>query len=147
VTVSGQFVLFTVIGGFAALVNVLARFLLNLVVPFEVAIVLAFPVALTFAFVLNRRFVFDGGQGHAVHQYARFWIVNLIALVQVLAVSVLLARVIFPAVGFEWHADTVAHIIGVLSPVLTSFLLHKTYTFGTGAPEPHAGAEASKEGQ
>jgi putative flippase GtrA len=132
VTLNSQFLLFAIIGGFAALVNIAVRLLFNLVVPFEVAVVLAFPVALTTAFLLNRRFVFTDGSGRAVHQYAKFWLVNLIALVQVLAVSLFLARALFPWLGFTWHAETVAHVIGVLSPVFTSFVLHRSYTFGTG---------------
>lgn len=134
-----EFILFVAVGGLAATLNIGARLLFDLVLPFEVAIALAYVLALTTAFALNRRFVFRSGRGTAAGQYARFWLVNVIALVQVLAVSVLLARVIFPWLGLEWHADTVAHVIGVLSPVLTSFLLHKTYTFGTSdpvAPDP-----------
>jgi len=129
VTINSQFLLFALVGGFAALVNIGVRLVFNLVVPFAVAVTLAYPVALTTAFLLNRRFVFAGGGGTAVHQYAKFWLVNLVALVQVLAVSLLLARVLFPWVGFTWHADTVAHVVGVLSPVLTSFVLHRNYTF------------------
>ena len=128
-----QFVLFALVGGIAALVNILARLGFSLVTPFEVAIVLAFPVALTVAFLLNRYFVFSATDGHAPSQYARFLLVNLVALVQVFVVSVLLARVIFPWAQFTWNAETVAHVIGVLSPIVTSYALHKSFTFGNSA--------------
>ena len=36
---------------------------------------------------------------------------------------------IFPAVGFTWHGETVAHVIGVLVPVVTSYLGHKHFSF------------------
>jgi putative flippase GtrA len=42
----------------------------------------------------------------------------------------LLAVIMFPAVGFTWHAETVAHVTGVVSPAVTSYLLHSSYTFG-----------------
>lgn len=124
-----RFILFAFVGGLAALVNIVARLGFSLVTPFEVAVVLAFPVALTVAFVLNRRFVFHGTGGHAPTQYMRFLAVNLVALVQVFVISVLLARVAFPWANFTWNAETVAHVIGVLSPIVTSYALHKSFTF------------------
>lgn len=128
-----QFILFALVGGVAALVNILARLGFSLVTPFEVAIVLAFPVALTTAFLLNRHFVFNASHGHAPSQYVRFLLVNLVALVQVFVVSVLLARVIFPWAQFTWNAETVAHVIGVLSPIVTSYALHKSFSFGASS--------------
>ena len=61
--------------------------------------------------------------------YMRFALVNLAAVVQVWIVSVGLARFVFPAVSFTWHADTVAHVIGVVVPVFTSYLGHKHFSF------------------
>ena len=124
-----QFVLFAVAGGTAALVNILARIGFNLVTPFEVAVVLAYTVAMTVAFMLNRHYVFKASDGELPLQYFRFFVVNLIALAQVFTVSVLLARVIFPWIAFTWKAETVAHVLGVLSPIFTSYTLHKSYTF------------------
>ena len=138
-----QFILFTLVGGFAAAVNIVARILFSLVVSFEAAIVLAFPIALTTAFVLNRRFVFPASKGAAAPQYVRFLLVNLVALVQVLAVSVALARYLLPAVGIVAHAETVGHVVGVLSTVLTSFVFHKAYTF---AARPLASREGTAAG-
>jgi putative flippase GtrA len=133
-----QFVLFAVVGGFAALVNIVARLLFNLVTSFEVAVVLAFPVALTTAFVLNRHFVFNRGEGNAGSQYWRFVLVNLVALAQVFMVSVLLARVLLPLAGWTWHRETVAHVVGVLSPILTSYVFHKSFTFAPRNPSAPA---------
>jgi len=138
-----QFILFTLVGGFAAAVNIVARLLFSLVTSYEVAIVLAFPIALTTAFVLNRRFVFPSSRGRAGPQYARFLLVNLVALVQVLAVSVALARYLLPAIGLVAHAETIGHVIGVLSTVLTSFVFHKAYTF---AARPLSSGEGTAAG-
>lgn len=126
---SRQFVLFVAIGGFAAGVNLLARILFNTVIDFEWAVVIAYPFGMTVAFLLNRKYVFDGEDGHAGGQYFRFFLVNLVALAQIWVVSVALAMWLFPALGFTWHADTIAHGIGLASPIVTSYLAHKHFSF------------------
>jgi putative flippase GtrA len=124
-----RFVQFAVAGGVAAAVNVAVRMVFNYFVPFETAVILAFGVAVTLAYFLNSRFVFLAREGDFSKRFGRFLIVNLVALAQVYCVSVLLARVLFPGVGFSFYPDTIAHVAGVLSPVITSYLLHKNYTF------------------
>lgn len=132
-----QFLLFAGAGGIAALANIGARLLLSLALRYELAVALAYLVGVTVAFVLNRRYVFTHAPGSARAQYGRFALVNVVAFVQVWLVSVGLARFVFPTLGFAWHAETVAHVVGVLSPVATSFLLHKHFSFA-GAPDPPA---------
>jgi putative flippase GtrA len=127
---SRPFVRFLFVGGAAALFNILARLIFNLWTSYELAIVVAYLVAMTAAFSLNRTYVFDVTKGAILGQYVRFTIVNLVAAVQVWVVSVGLARWLFPLVGFEWHGHFVAHAIGVLSPVVTSYIGHKFFTFG-----------------
>jgi putative flippase GtrA len=126
------FIRFLLVGGFAALVNILARMAFSLVTPFELAVALAFPVALTVAFVLNRVYVFSAQDGPMGRQYLRFTLVNIAALVPVWLISVGLARWLFPRIAFTWHAETVAHVIGVLSPVAASYVGHKAFTFARG---------------
>jgi putative flippase GtrA len=135
--------LFVAIGGFAALVNFVARILIDRTTSYEVAIVLAFPIALTTAFLLNRALVFDGRHGDWRTQFWRFLLVNLVALVQVFVVSVALARFAFPAIGFTWRAHTVAHAIGLASPILTSYWAHKYFSFSKPAAERGRGAETT----
>ncbi len=124
-----QFFSFLVVGGTAAIINLLTRILFSQAVIYEIAVVLAYVIAMTCAFLMNRRFVFDGRDGDTRSQYLRFAIVNLLALAQVWLVSVGTLRMIFPAIGYTWHAETVAHALGVMSPVITSFFGHKYYTF------------------
>ncbi|MFL6796340.1 MAG: GtrA family protein [Xanthobacteraceae bacterium] len=126
---ANAFVRFLLVGGVAAALNVFARILINLVTSYEVAIVLAYLVALTVAFALNRVYVFDAAEGRMTGQYLRFFIVNLVALAQVWIVSVGLARWLLPALALTWHAETIAHIIGVASPAITSYYGHKEFTF------------------
>lgn len=125
-----RFFRFVAAGGFAAVVNVASRWALEFIMPYEAAVALAYLFGMTVAFVLTRRFVFDVSGGCVQGQYVRFALVNATAFAQVWLVSVGLARVFFPASGFTWHPETVAHIIGVTSPLVTSYYGHKIYSFG-----------------
>jgi putative flippase GtrA len=125
----GRFALFIIVGGFAALVNIGSRVLFSKAVPFEAAILLAFAVALTVAFALNRRFVFEGEPGQAGYQYSRFFLVNIFGLLQIFIVSQLMVRIILPWIGWTWHVETVAHVVGVASPIIVSYYAHKHFSF------------------
>ena len=126
---TSRFVAFLLTGGVAAGVNVASRVVFGLALPYGAAVALAYLVGMTTAFALARIFVF-AGSGRSIHvEYGRFALVNVAALVQVLAVSVGLAELIFPALHFTWNADLIAHVIGVLSPVVASYQGHKRFSF------------------
>jgi putative flippase GtrA len=127
---TGRFARFVLVGALAAVVNIVSRVLFSYVVRFEIAVILAFPIALTFAFAMSRLFVFEPSVRSVWTQYGRFFLVNLAALVQVWLVSVGLTYWIFPAVGWTFHAELLAHTIAVCSPVLTSYYAHRVFTFG-----------------
>jgi putative flippase GtrA len=128
-----RFILFLGAGGAAALVNILSRIALNWAMPYEMAIVVAYVVGMTTAFLLNKLFVFAASGRGVKSEYLRFALMNLAALAQVWIVSVGLARLVFPAAGFAWHAETVAHVIGVAAPAYTSYLGHKYFSFAAKA--------------
>jgi putative flippase GtrA len=128
-----RFSLFILVGGLAALVNLGARVLLTLAMRYEAAVTVAYLFGMTVAYVLNKRYVFPKSGRAAHREYVRFAIVNGMAFVQVFVVSVVLARWAFPLLGFTFYPETVAHIIGVGSPVVTSFLGHKYYSFSPDA--------------
>ena len=132
-----QFAAFVVVGGVAALVNIGSRLMISRVMPYEAAIVVAYLCGMVTAFFLNRAFVFQAAAGReASRQFVRFTLVNIVALVQVWIVGVGLDRFVFPAVRFNWHAETVAHVIAVASPIVTSYLAHKYFSFAeTAVPE------------
>jgi putative flippase GtrA len=127
--IPSPFVRFVFAGGIAAGVNIMSRILLSQVVRYEIAIVIAYLIAMTLAYLLMMLFVFDASGKSAANEYMRFTLVNLAALVQVWLVSVGLSHWFFLVIGFNWHAETTAHVIGVLSPVATSYLGHKLFTF------------------
>ena len=120
---------FLALGGVAAGVNLLARWAMQPVLGFEIAVAAAYVCGMVVAYTLFRALVF-GASGRSVASEAwRFTLVNLVSMALVWLISVGLARGLFPAIAFTWHADDIAHLIGVLSPALTSWLGHKRYTF------------------
>ena len=136
---SRSFLVFLLTGGAAALVNILSRFgfeallrSLNVgpMTSYEIAVALAYLVGMITAFALARAFVF-AGSGRSLHvEFGRFALVNGVALGQVWLVSVVLLRLVFPVVGLTWNAETIAHVIGVLSPVVVSYQGQKRFSFG-----------------
>jgi putative flippase GtrA len=127
---SRQFATFVVVGGIAALVNIVSRLMISQVMSYEAAIFVAYLCGMVTAFFLNRVFVFRAAPRHeAARQFTRFTLVNVVALAQVWIIGVGLARFFLPAVGFNWHAETVAHVIAVASPILTSYVAHKNFSF------------------
>jgi putative flippase GtrA len=124
-----QFPRFVLAGGLAALANMGSRILFNRLVSYEPAIVLAYLVGMLTAFVLNRRFVFPGASRPIHGQALWFTLVNLVALAQTVAISLLLSRWILPKVGWTFEPQTLAHVAGVVVPVFTSYFGHRYLTF------------------
>lgn len=129
-----QFVRFIVAGGIAALANFGSRIALSTLMPYAAAIVIAYCIGMITAFLLNRRFVFEQASTSLHHQAAWFVAINVLAVLQTLLVSLVLARWLFPVVGMEFHPETIAHAIGVAVPVFTSYIGHKALTFREHRP-------------
>lgn len=129
---SRRFLGFLVVSGFAAAVNFASRFAFDVVVPYAVAIVLAYGVGMATAFALNRRFVFTDAGRPLHHQAGWFVAVNVAAVLQTLAVSLLMARWVLPAIGWTWEPEAVAHAVGIAVPAVTSYFGHRHLSF---APE------------
>ncbi len=124
-----QFMLFVVAGGLAAVANFLSRIGLGIFLPYAVSIVIAYAIGMLTAFLLNRAFVFKGASSPVSTQAGWFVAVNLLAVMQTLLISLLLARWLFPTVGMDFHPETLAHAVGVVVPVFTSYLGHKHLSF------------------
>lgn len=103
--------------------------MLGLFMRYELAVAVAYLVGMATAFVLARLFVFERSGGTVGGEFTRFAMVNAVAFAQVWVVSVGLDRIVFPSIGFAWHPETIAHVVGVLSPVATSYVLHKRFSF------------------
>ena len=129
--IAGEFGRFLLTGGLAAGVNVVARWGLSHALAYEAAVVLAYLVGMATAYLLSRAFVFARSGRTVTDEAVRFALVNVVALVQVWIVSVGLARLVFPAVGFDWHAEDFAHLIGVAIPAVTSYFGHRHFSFSS----------------
>ena len=124
-----QFIRFLLAGGIAAAANFGSRFVFSQWLPYGVAIVLAYLVGMTVAFVLMRRHVFTDSQSALGPQIAKFVGVNLLAVLQTLLISLVLARWLLPAWGVLEHSEAIAHLVGVVVPVFTSYFGHRLLTF------------------
>ncbi|KTF40521.1 GtrA family protein [Xanthomonas translucens] len=126
---SRKFIKFLLAGGTAAAANFGSRILLGQVMPYTWSIVVAYLIGMLTAFVLNRMFVFEAASTGLKHQAIWFTLINIAAVLQTLACSLVLARWMFPAMGMRFHPETLAHAIGVAAPVFTSYFGHKALTF------------------
>lgn len=123
-----EFARFLGVGGIAALANLLARYIFDFVMPFELAVVLAYLVGMVIGFALFQKMLFGGG-GIETRRVVRFVWVNIFGATLAWAVSSIMARQILPALGWSWRPYEIAHLCGVAAPAITSFFLHKHYTF------------------
>lgn len=124
----GEFARFIAIGGVAALSNLVSRYFLDMVMPFEVAVVLAYGVGMVVGFFLFRSTLFrDRTISRAL--ILRFVWVNIFGATLAWAVSSVMARQLLPAIGWTFHPYEVAHFCGVAAPAITSYFLHKHYTY------------------
>jgi putative flippase GtrA len=126
---TSQFARFVVVGGFAAGVNVAARWLLDLALGYSAAIILAYLCGMVTAFVLSKRFVFAQSPLGTRTEFIRFGLVNLAAVAQVWAVSIALGDWLLPQIGVSHYAHDIAHVVGVAVPVFTSYWGHKHFSF------------------
>lgn len=124
-----EFIKFVGLGGLAAAVNYLSRFVFDLWMPFEAAVTLAYLAGMVVAFILFRQHVFSDGKGSGRQQVFRFTVVNLVGIVLAVCVSTLMARVVFPWVGWTWQPFAIAHAIGIAVPAVSSYFGHKHYTY------------------
>ena len=126
---SHQFLLFLLTGGTAAAVNFGSRILYSVWLPFSYSVILAYLTGMVTAFVLAKLFVFKASQQSMQRSAVFFVLVNLVAIAQTWAISMLLLYVVFPAWGFSFYAAESAHAVGVVVPVFTSYLGHKRWSF------------------
>lgn len=96
---------------------------------FSAAIVLAYVTGMVTAYVLARLFVFRGAEVGVVRSATWFALVNLLAVLQTWAVSVWLAYQVLPTLGVIRFDKEIAHFVGIVVPVFTSFIGHKYLSF------------------
>ncbi len=126
---SRQFIAFLVTGGIAAAVNFGSRILLTPWLGFGTSVVVAYLIGMATAFLLARAFVFTESK-QSVHQSALWFVaVNALAVAQTWALSMALAYWALPGLGVTRFVEEIAHAVGVVVPVFTSYLGHKHFSF------------------
>jgi putative flippase GtrA len=126
---SRQFLIFLVTGGTAAAVNFGSRIVYNLWMGYSAAIVLAYLTGMVTAFVLARLFVFGSGSQSLARSALMFTLVNVLAVLQTWGISVALAWHVLPALGVNRFVPEIAHAVGVVVPVFTSYIGHRKWSF------------------
>lgn len=124
-----EFLRFLIAGGIAAGANFGSRFVFSMFLDYGFAVFFAYLVGMLVAFLLMRGHVFDAKSGPLAPQVAKFIGVNVVAVLQTLVISLILARWLLPSLGFVEHVEALAHLVGVLVPVVTSYFGHKFLTF------------------
>ena len=126
---SRQFLMFLLTGGTAAIVNFGSRILYDQWVSFSSAVILAYITGMFTAFVLAKIFVFNESQ-QSIHRSAFFFcIVNVLAVTQTWLISMVLAYYFLPYIGMTIYVQELAHLVGIIVPVFTSYLGHKHWSF------------------
>jgi putative flippase GtrA len=126
-----EFPLFLIAGGIAAGANFGSRFVFSIFFSYAAAVFLAYLVGMIVAFLLMRGHVFNARNGSLAPQLIKFVGVNVLAVLQTLLISLLLADWLITNIGFTYQtkAEAIAHLVGVLVPVVTSYFGHKFLTF------------------
>ncbi len=127
--ISRQFMAFLLTGGTAAVVNFCTRIVYSNWMGFSASVVLAYLTGMVTAYILARIFVFKASTQTLQRSVLLFALVNVLAIVQTWAVSLLMAYAVLPMLGVTRFTLEIAHAIGIVVPVFTSFLGHKYWSF------------------
>lgn len=123
-----QFILFVVAGGIAALGNFCSRIVINQWLDFNISVVLAYCIGMFIAYTLSRIFVFTERKTSVLSSSFKFVLVNVIAVIQTYFISVYLNM--FLQAHIDWsYTEEIAHAVGIVVPVITSFIGHKYFSF------------------
>jgi putative flippase GtrA len=125
-----QFAGFLVAGGLAALVNFFSRIGLNQFLGYTTSIVFAYLVGMVTAFLLTRHHVFAPSGKSVRVEAAWFTLVNVLAVAQTLAISLVLADLVLPQLGIVTYRKALAHAVGIAVPAVASYFGHRYWTFG-----------------
>lgn len=126
---SRQFVTFLFTGGLAAAVNFGSRLVYSQWFDYSTSVIFAYLNGMITAFVLARIFVFKSSEQSIGRSVFFFVVVNLVAVLQTWAISMALAYWVLPSLGVRQWAHEVAHAVGIVVPVFTSYIGHKRLSF------------------
>ena len=122
-----DFLRFIVLGSLAVFLNFFSRIILSTEFNFLISVTLAQCIGMLAAYFLFKNYLFQ--RSNSSFQWLRFVMVNLLSVIIVLIVSHILVYFLLPAVGIFKYKYEIAHFIGIGSTAITSFVLHKFWTF------------------
>ena len=120
---------FLLVGGFAAFANIISRIIFSEFFSYKLSIIFSFLVGLTTGFILMRNYVFVFKKNLIYRQIQRFILINLLNLIQTFFISLALNSLMSLLITKVELVELIAHIVGVLFPVITSYIAHKYFTF------------------
>ena len=126
---SKELLRFLFAGGIAAIVNFLSRVIFNLWFDFSVSVYLAYIAGMLTAFFLKKQFVFAKSRQPISHSIVFFILVNLVAFLQTFAVTMALLHYVLPYFSVIIMTHEISHAVGILAPVITSYIGHKRWSF------------------
>lgn len=127
--VSRQLLLFILTGGTAAGVNFGTRIIYNHWMSFSLSVLCAYLTGMLTAFILAKLFVFKQSQQSLNRSAIYFTLINIIAVFQTWTISLGLINYVFPFIGLRSFVQEMAHGIGLIVPVFTSYFGHKHFSF------------------
>ena len=125
--INNQIIKFLFFGLLAALVNFFARWVFNFYFPFQISIIFGHMTGMIIAFITFKNLVFQS-QSYWKKEINKFIFVNLVSFLHIFIFSNLLYY--FFIMSFDQAtSENYSHGIAVASSALTSFILHKFFTF------------------
>ena len=128
-TVTKEFTGFIFVGAIAASVNFLSRIIFNLWMNYSFSIILAYVTGMVTAFLLMKTFLFRSSKQGNITSIFFFTLVNVAAVFQTWAISIILQQYFLTQLGFTSHINEIAHFFGVIAPVFSSYIGHKYLSF------------------
>jgi len=126
---SKEFLRFLLTGGIAAIVNFLSRIFFNLWFDFSTSVYLAFVAGMVTAFFLKKQFVYTEGRQPITYSIGFFIVVNIIGFLQTLVVTMVCFYYVLPYLGIVKMAHEISHALGLIAPIITSYIGHKKLSF------------------
>ena len=124
-----EFLYFIFTGGIAAIVNIILRIIFSFFLDFTPSILLSYLIAMALAYFLARRFVFIKSKKPIYSSFALFSLINLLAVIQTLLISIFAREYLLEKAISVQYVNFISHTLGVSTPVFTSFLGHKYFSF------------------
>lgn len=134
---SRRYLLFLVSGGSSALLGVSLRLLFAQFMGYTASVIASYFFSTLAAYALNKRLVFRG-QARGT-ELGRFFVVNVIGLLQTALLSNVFFKVIHWATALSVPvAETLGHATALSTLAVTSFIIHKYWTFSQSNSEGKA---------